>query len=164
MTQVDERDDQAVLRFIERFSSVFVDAGVPRMPARVFVALLATDSGSMTAADLADLLRVSPAAISGAVRYLTQVRLISRERETGTRRDVYRVFDDVWYEALIRRDEMFRRWDVPLKEGVEVLGPDTAAGRRITEMRAFFQFIQGELPILLEHWREYRDRQFGSRS
>ncbi|MFD7658359.1 GbsR/MarR family transcriptional regulator [Actinosynnema sp. NPDC059797] len=161
MTQVDERDDQAVLRFIERFSSVFVEAGVPRMPARVFVALLATDSGSLTAAELADLLRVSPAAISGAVRYLTQVRLVSRERETGTRRDVYRVFDDVWYEALVRRDEMFRRWEVPLKEGVEVLGPDSSAGRRIAEMRAFFEFVQGELPTLLEHWRQYRDQRFG---
>ncbi|MFC5053001.1 GbsR/MarR family transcriptional regulator [Saccharothrix xinjiangensis] len=159
---MDERDDQAVLRFIERFSSVFVEAGVPRMPARVFVALLSADSGSLTAAELADLLRVSPAAISGAVRYLTQVRLVSRERETGTRRDVYRVFDDVWYEALFRRDEMFRRWEVPLKEGIEVLGPDSPAGRRIAEMRAFFEFIQGELPTLLAHWREHRAREFGA--
>jgi DNA-binding transcriptional regulator GbsR (MarR family) len=71
VTQVDDRDDQAVLRFIERFSSVFTESGMPRMPSRVFVALLASDAGELTAAELADLLRVSPAAISGAVRYLS---------------------------------------------------------------------------------------------
>ncbi|MFI9008374.1 GbsR/MarR family transcriptional regulator [Actinosynnema sp. NPDC053489] len=152
-----ERDEQAVLRFIERFGAVFAESGMPRMPSRVFVALLATDSGGMTAAELADLLRVSPAAISGAVRYLTQVNLVSRERETGSRRDLYRVFDDVWYEALFRRDEMFRRWSGPLREGIGALGPDTPAGERIAETLMFFEFVHSELPNLLEHWRAYRE-------
>ncbi|MDU0290924.1 GbsR/MarR family transcriptional regulator [Saccharothrix longispora] len=161
MADVHERDDEAVLRFIERFAAVFNEAGVPRMPARVFTALLSSDSGRMTSADLADVLQVSPAAISGAVRYLSQVRLIGRERETGTRRDVYTVLDDVWYEALFRRDDMFRRWEVPLKEGVTTLGEDTPAGRRIAEMRAFFGFIHAELPTLLERWRTHRAEKFG---
>ena len=39
-------DDAA--RFIERFASVLVESGVPRMPARVFAALLADDSGRLT--------------------------------------------------------------------------------------------------------------------
>ena len=57
------------------------------MPARVFAALLATDSGRLTAAELAELLQISPAAVSGAVRYLTQVGMVHREREPGSRRD-----------------------------------------------------------------------------
>jgi DNA-binding transcriptional regulator GbsR (MarR family) len=67
-----ERDDAAVGRFVERFAAILEDSGVPRMPARVFVGLLATDSGSLTAAELAERLQASPAAISGAVRYLAQ--------------------------------------------------------------------------------------------
>ncbi|WP_367127141.1 GbsR/MarR family transcriptional regulator [Saccharothrix sp. HUAS TT1] len=161
MTHVGERDDQAVLRFIERFSSVFTESGLPRMPSRVFVALLCTDSGGMTAAELAEQLRVSPAAISGAIRYLSQVNLISRERETGSRRDLYRVFDDVWYEALFRRDEMFRRWESPLKEGIGLLGERTPAGKRIAETLMFFQFVHAELPNLLKSWRKYRDEHLG---
>ena len=51
-----ERDEDAVGRFIERFASVLTEAGIPRMPARVFAALLASDSGRLTAADLAGLL------------------------------------------------------------------------------------------------------------
>ena len=50
---------------------------MPRMPSRVFAALLSVDSGRATAAELSDALRVSPAAVSGAVRYLVQTSLIS---------------------------------------------------------------------------------------
>ena len=44
-----------------------------RMPARVFAALLASDDGALTSAELGEQLQVSPAAVSGAVRYLAQV-------------------------------------------------------------------------------------------
>jgi DNA-binding transcriptional regulator GbsR (MarR family) len=129
------------------------------MPARVFAGLLATDSGRLTAADLADLLRVSPAAISGAVRYLAQVNLASREREPGSRRDYYRVHDDVWYEAIARRDQVLARWERSLLEGIEVLGRHTAAGARMAETLAFFEFLQKELPALLQRWRAHNRAQ-----
>jgi DNA-binding transcriptional regulator GbsR (MarR family) len=161
VTNARERDDRAVLQFIERFASVFAEGGVPRMPARVFVALLATDSGRLTAAELADLLQVSPAAISGAVRYLTGVNLIGREREPGSRRDYYRVYDDVWYEAVFRQDTMLTRWESTLDEGVSVLGRETQAGHRLAETRAFFEFFHNEVPDLMDRWRKYRDEQFG---
>ena len=80
---------------------MLVDGGVPRMPARAFAALLATDTGRLTAAELAEALQVSPAAVSGAVRYLTQTQPGRRAtREPGSRRDVYRLGDDLWYEAI----------------------------------------------------------------
>ena len=48
---------------MERFGSALVDAGMPRMPALVFVALLASDSGRLTADELMEQLRVSRAAV-----------------------------------------------------------------------------------------------------
>src|SRR6266849_9899017 len=86
--------------YIERFAAVLVAAGFPPMPARVFVALLITDSGRLTAADLAGTLRISPAAVSGAVRYLIQLGLVHKERVPGSRRDYYRMPDDVWHDML----------------------------------------------------------------
>jgi DNA-binding transcriptional regulator GbsR (MarR family) len=157
----DQRDEQAVLRFIERFSSVFTESGMARMPARVFLALLVTDSGRMTAAELGEQLKVSPAAISGAVRYLDQLNLVRREREVGSRRDVFQVSDDVWYEAIFRKDQMLHRWSQPLKEGVDALGSDTPAGRRLAETLAFFDFFHKEMPDLMLRWRAYRDATFG---
>lgn len=50
-------------QFVERFGSALVDAGMPRMPALVFVALLASDSGRLTADELMEQLRVSRAAV-----------------------------------------------------------------------------------------------------
>ena len=152
------RDLDALRRFIERFASALADAGMARMPARVFVALLATDAGRLTAAELAELLQVSPAAISGAVRYLEQVNLVSREGEPGSRRDYYRVHDDAWYEAALQRERLLARWQASTREGIEVLGADTPAGRRLAETLEFYDFIGGEMPALLERWRERRAR------
>jgi DNA-binding transcriptional regulator GbsR (MarR family) len=151
------RDEAALARFVERFAGNLEEAGFPRMPARVFVSLLATDSGSLTAAELAERLHASPAAISGAVRYLAQVGLVGRERERGSRRDRYHVYDNAWYEAIARRERLLLRWEESAREGVEALGADSAAGARMAETLAFFEFLRREMPAVLERWRDERD-------
>jgi len=148
-----------VTQFVERFATVFVDAGMPRIASRIFVSLLATDSGRLTAAELSDRLQASPAAISGGVRYLIHVEMISRERDPGSRRDHYRVADDVWHETFTQRDSLLNRWISTMAEGVEALGDDTPAGGRMAESVEFFQFMQKELEASLDRWREYRTRQ-----
>ena len=150
------RDDEAVRRFVERFALNLTEAGMARMPARVFATVLVAEDGRRTAAELADQLGVSPAAISGAVRYLTQLRLVSREREPGERVDHYRVSSDTWYEAITRRDEMVERWLQDLAEGVKAVGPDTAVGARLEETRQFFEYLLDEVPRMLERWRARR--------
>jgi predicted transcriptional regulator len=150
------RDPEAISRFVESFASVLTDAGMPRMPSRVFAALLATDSGRLTAAELASRLQASPAAISGAVRYLTPLNLVSREHEPGSRRDHYRVHDDVWYENIAHRERVMATWESRLREGVAALGPATPAGLRLAETLAFIEFVQAELPGVLERWRRLK--------
>jgi predicted transcriptional regulator len=152
------RDEEAVSAFVERFAAQLVEAGMTRMPARVFAAILASDSGVMTSAELGEQLKVSPAAVSGAIRYLSQVNMVTREREPGSRRDRYRVHSNQWYEALTNRDQILKRWEGTLRDGVASLGPQTAAGRRISETLEFFQFLEKELALLMERWREHRDR------
>jgi DNA-binding transcriptional regulator GbsR (MarR family) len=148
------RDDEAVYRFIERFSAVLNEAGFPRMPARVFVALLTSDSGLLSAAEIAQLLHVSPAAVSGGVRYLIQVGLVNSEREPGSRRHRYRLPDHVWHEIMTVRDRMFSRWARVLQDGIEVLGPGTPAGSRMADTARYFEFLQAEMYTLLDRWRE----------
>ncbi|WP_035954719.1 GbsR/MarR family transcriptional regulator [Kitasatospora sp. NRRL B-11411] len=151
-----QRDPAVVAEFVERFATILVDAGFPRMPARVLTALLTSDSGRLTSAELGELLRVSPAAVSGAVRYLAQVDLVSREREPGSRRDRYRVHDHVWYEATANRDRTLLRWEAGLADGVEALGADTPAGRRLADSLEFFGFLRVELAGMMQRWREWR--------
>ncbi|MET7761899.1 MarR family transcriptional regulator [Streptomyces sp. NPDC005355] len=147
------RDEEAVSRFVERFAADLAEAGMQRMGARVFAALLVSDSGALTSAELAERLQISPAAVSGAIRYLSQVDMVVREREPGSRRDRYRLYNEVWYETLTRRDQIIARWESTMRDGAKVLGPDTPAGRRVAETADFFDFMKQELPKMLERWR-----------
>jgi predicted transcriptional regulator len=152
---VDQAADE-LARFVERFALLLVDSGVPRMPARVFGALLVSEEGKLTAGALAELLRVSPAAVSGAVRYLAQVGLVVRARDPGERRDHYEVTDDLWYEAYANRDKQLEQWATLMGEGVQVVGTDSRAGARLEQSRQFFDFLRGELPTLMDRWRAYQ--------
>lgn len=141
-------------RFVESFASALVEAGVPQMPALVFVALLATEAGSLTADELAEQLQVSRAAISGAVNYLGRVGMIARERQPGTRRYRYVLQDPTWYEAVARRERVLHRWIATTREGVNALGPTTLAGQRLTEQLAFFEFLRDEMAGVLARWHD----------
>jgi DNA-binding transcriptional regulator GbsR (MarR family) len=143
-------------QFTARLAAMLTDAGFPRMPARVFVALLCTDSGRLTAAEVAAAVQGSAGAVSGAVRYLIGIGLVDREHLPGSRRDLYRVRPDAWHAALVRRDAMVHRFTTTLAEGVAVLGPETPAGQRLAETRDFFAFWQREMPALLERWEAHR--------
>ncbi len=152
------RDAAAIARFVERFAAVLVEAGFPRMPARVCAALLVTDEGTLTAAELADQLQISPAGVSGAVRYLSHLGLVSREREPGSRRDRYRLVSDTWFEATAEREGVLASWESASREGVEVLGADTPAGRRFAESTEYFSFLRTEVAGVLARWREHKAR------
>jgi predicted transcriptional regulator len=149
-----ERDHAAVTQFVEHLASALTEMGVPRMPARVFAALLTTDSGRLTAAELAAKLQISPAAVSGAVRYLIQVGMARRESEPGSRRHYYRAPDNVWDEVIGIRDHLMARWTGVLRDGVAVLGAGTPAGERVADSVRFFEFVSSELPLVIRKWRE----------
>ena len=147
--------DQAVRRFIESFSSALVEAGMPQMPALVFVALLATDDDDgLTGDELAAHLQVSRAAISGAVNYLGPLGFIARERRPGSRRYRYVLRDPSWFEIIVRRERILDRWIATTREGIDAVGPATPAGRRLAESLAFFEFLRQEMPAMLARWRE----------
>src|SRR4030095_15781591 len=125
-------DEEAGLRFVEQFALVLVEAGIPRMPARVFAYVLAADADRHTAAELAAGLRVSPAAISGGVRYLVQVGLLGKEREPGSRSDHYRVYDeDIWSTIMRQQDPVLKRTEDVLARWLELLDETRPGGRRV---------------------------------
>ena len=142
--------------FIEKFAAVLILAGFPPMPARVFVALLVTDSGRLSAAELAGMLRISPAAVSGAVRYLIQLGLVHKERVPGSRRDYYRMPGNMWDDLLRMRDQVMSRWTALVREGIDLVGADTPAGERMAEQAAFLEFVSKELSDVMDRWERYR--------
>ena len=148
--------EEDVRRFVEHLAVTLNDLGFPRMPARILVALTASQAGSMSAAELGEVLQVSPAAVSTSVRYLMQIGLAVREPSPGSRRDRYRLPDDPWYEAgLLKSKALVQLADV-VDDGVATVGPDTPAGRRLAEMRDFYRFIERDLESQLARWRATR--------
>ena len=138
--------------FIEKFAAMLIVAGFPPMPARVFVALLVTDSGRLSAAELGSLLQISPAAVSGAVRYLSAVGLVHKERVPGSRREYYRMPGDIWHQVLLLRNQALTRWSTLLKEGIDLVGADSPAGRRMAGHAGFIEFLTAEMPAVMARW------------
>ena len=151
-----------LLRFVERFAMVLRDAGMAPMAARVLAYALADDADRYTAGDLAEGLQVSPAAISGAVRQLVQFGLLTREREPGTRSDLYVLDDrDLWSRVVSSEMAVLSRFEDTLAAGIEAIGLERPGGRRLAETQEFFAFLREELAGLLARWPEERERRLG---
>ena len=152
--QTDERDERAVRVYVERFGDVLTDAGMPRLASRVFAQLLADDDGRMTVAELTEALGVSPAAISGAVRYLAHALLVGKERERGSRRDVYVVQTDAWHTAMLSRDRLLTQMEASVRSGLEAVGPDTRAGRRLQLTVEYFDYLFETMESIRAGWEQ----------
>ncbi|MGA5759511.1 helix-turn-helix domain-containing protein [Nonomuraea bangladeshensis] len=131
---------EPVRGFVERFATLLVGTGFPRMPARVFVCLLTAASGSLTSAELVRRLQVSPASVSKAVGYLETTGLVRRAKDTG-RRERYVVDDDVWLRALVTDTGAHAEVAAAARRGIEIFGPDTPAAGRLERMARFFTWI-----------------------
>ncbi|MEV0806437.1 helix-turn-helix domain-containing protein [Micromonospora sp. NPDC050200] len=148
--------EEEVHLFVERMAMAFADVGFPRMAARVLFAVMSADD-PLTAAEIGERLGVSAAAVSGAVRYLTQFGMLVREPVPRSRRDRYRVPDNPWYEATITKTGLYKNFIDIADAGVDALqGPATPGGERVREMRDFFVFVQEEIDSLGERWRARR--------
>ncbi|MDI5938637.1 MULTISPECIES: GbsR/MarR family transcriptional regulator [unclassified Micromonospora] len=150
------RNEEAVHQFVERMAMAFAEVGFPRMAARVLFTVMSADD-PLTAAEIGERLDVSAAAVSGAVRYLTQFGMLVREPVKGSRRDRYRLPDNPWYEGTITKTGIYKNLIDLADGGVDALnGRGTVAGERVSEMRDFFVFVQEEIDSLGERWRARR--------
>jgi DNA-binding transcriptional ArsR family regulator len=152
------RDEQALRELVEQLGRLLADWGLPRMAGRVTFVLMTADERSLTAGELAERLGVSPAAISGAVRYLTQIHMVTRDVAPGSRRDRYRLLDDSWYEVTLEKMTLLSTLADLARAGVDAAGGEgTPAGARLAGMRDFYDFVQKELPALLARWQEQKE-------
>ncbi|MFJ9555432.1 MarR family transcriptional regulator [Nocardiopsis sp. NPDC101807] len=150
--QAHGRDADAVRAYEEAFATVFMEAGLPKMTARVLVSLHTADSGSLTAAELVQRLQISPASVSKAVTYLEGQGLLRRERDE--RRERYVVDADVWYQSMIATAQAHTHLIAVARQGVGVLGPDTPAAARLENIARFVDFVRENIIRAAEQARE----------
>jgi len=134
------RDPEAVREYEEAFTTVLMQSGLPKMMARVLTCLYTTDAGSLTAAELVQRLRVSPASISKAISFLEELNLVRRERDER-RRERYIVDDDVWYQSMVASARASAQVVETARQGVRILGSGTPAGNRLENIARFLDFV-----------------------
>jgi predicted transcriptional regulator len=155
MARAPTRDEEAMRTFVEQMARMLADWGFPRMAGRVLFVMMGADEPALTAGELAERLGVSPAAISGAVRYLIHINMVAREPVPGSRRDRYRLVDDSFYEVTIAKMTLIKTLADVADAGVAAAGgPKTPAGARLANMRDFYVFTQESLPSILDEWAE----------
>lgn len=151
--QADGRDVEAVREYEETLTTVLMGSGLPKMMARVLTCLYTTDTGSLTASELAQRLQVSPASISKAIAFLESQGLVRRERDER-RRERYIVDNDVWYQAMIASARSALAVVETARQGVAILGPGTPAGIRMENIARFLDFVGEETARAAEQARE----------
>lgn len=153
---VNRRDQNALDHFVEDFALHLSDSGLPRMAARTFSVLLASEDGSLTAREIGERLDVSAAAVSGAVRYLERVSMCRRRRLPGERVDRYVVEEETWFRAMVTQTAMLETLVTSLGEGRAAVPHGSATAARLDEVRDFFSYLAEEMPKLIDHWQARR--------
>ncbi|MFD1824214.1 MULTISPECIES: GbsR/MarR family transcriptional regulator [Mumia] len=144
--------------FVERFSAILRDSGVPPMPARTFAYVLGLGQRSYTAAELAEATGASPAAISGAVNYLIGLGMLERHRGSDRRHHYRLPPGDPWESMIARRQAILVRWYESLEQAAKDLGDEHEDHGAPLELGAmFFAFMAQEIPGMLARWEAFRD-------
>ncbi|MEA4945288.1 MAG: hypothetical protein VB080_12730 [Propionicimonas sp.] len=150
--------DEAARHYADQLAAHLDAAGFPRMPARTLTALLTSPTGELTAEQLSHVLDVSPAAVSGAIRYLQSVQVIRAGSLPGTRRRRYNLTPN-WYTVTLTRMSMYSQLSEVTRHRPPSVGPDTPAGQRVQEMADFYAFLNRKFPEILHEWTEQRRRE-----
>lgn len=140
--------------FQDRIAGMLTAAGFPRMPARVMMALMVSENG-LTAAEVAEELGISAAAVSGAVRYLQLLGFVARVPVSGSRRDRYAIVRS-WYAMTMTNVAVYEQVAGAAAEGAKTLPAGSAARARVLEMSDFFTFVQSRLGELVAEWEQRR--------
>lgn len=147
--------------YVQRTASALAAAGFPRMPANVLMTLMGSETGELTAEQIADRLGVSAAAVSGGVRYLETIGIARRNRAPGERRYVWELAEHPWYASTLGRNPLFDHIIEVSTRELAGIDPASPVHERIAEMQDFMVFARDALPKVLEDWlaaRAERDR------
>ncbi|MGB4779158.1 GbsR/MarR family transcriptional regulator [Microbacterium sp.] len=140
----------------EQAASLLTVAGMPRMPARVMMALVGAPDEGYTAVQLADRLGVSAAAVSGAVRYLVSMRFIDRISRPGDRRDRYDLTHDAWSGMITSSAPLYAQLAAAMERIADENAGAPASVARARDVADFLRYLAERMPGLADEWRAAR--------
>ena len=155
VTVMNEREQA----FVEQAAQQMYSQGLPRMAGRVWGYLLICEPPEQTAAELASALHTSRGSISGTVKLLEAGGLVQRSTKPGDRLERFSIPSDFAGTILRRRLSVITEWRVLAEQGLEALADrSSTSGDRLEDLRSMWEFMEGEIPGLLDRYESRRTR------
>jgi len=143
------------MQFVEEAGMAFEETGLPRMAGRIFGWLLIADPPHQSPDQLATALLASKGSISSITRLLIQTGLIERLSLPGVRHDYFRVSENACRKMVGHGiEDEIRMMHRLACHGLEVLGNEKRTLKWLKEMKAWYGFLERELPALLKRWEK----------
>ncbi|SER72401.1 hypothetical protein SAMN05443377_10794 [Propionibacterium cyclohexanicum] len=156
-TEIGAADRGGIDDFVANFGALMAASGMPGLTGHVFALLLAAPDAQLTARQIGESLHISPAAVSGATKYLADVGITRRLRVPGSRQVMHALVNEDWYDILLTRNNVMEATRSLLLAGCQAAGgPDTRAGRRLWLNAELFKRLGAALGETMEKWRAER--------
>lgn len=149
-------DSTTLSQFIENMGLHFEEYGVPRIGGRILGLLLAS-SRPVTPEEMSDILQVSRSSISTNLRTLQMTGLADRVSLPGERSDHYVFSDDAWENSLEMRLEGILSLEEMAKDGLEGMGEDNPARKRMLEVLAWSSLVKESYERLIQEWHAQKE-------
>jgi DNA-binding transcriptional regulator GbsR (MarR family) len=149
--------EEPLAQFVEDVALFWEAQGLPRIAGRILGWLLVCDPPHRSSTQLAEELGASKGSVSAMTRLLRASGTIEVVPLPGERATYFQLTPaglERKFEARIKAMIEFR---VLADRGLELLAdtPETQQ-ERLREVAALYAFLERELPLLLERWREER--------
>jgi hypothetical protein len=150
--------DEREAAFVEEMGQYLASLSMTPMSGRMLAWLLICDPAQQTAADLADNLRASRGAISGAARALETAGFIRRSRRRGDRREYFSIPPGAIRTLVSGAGAMYHRMAVIASHGIGVVADLPPPKReRIEEFHDFLVFVEQVFPTLVQQYVAQRN-------
>jgi hypothetical protein len=145
--------------FVEEMGHYLSSVGMTPMSGRMLAWLLICDPAEQTATQLAESLRASRGAISGAARSLETAGFIRRSRRRGERSEQFSMPPGAIRALVSGAGQIYHRLEVIAAHGIGVVADLPPPKRvRIEEFHDFVAYVERLVPALLEQYLVERDQ------
>jgi len=144
-------------QFIERWSAILAQEGLPPVAGRLWAWLLVCDPPDQNVEQIAGAIGASRGAISGAVRMLEPSGLIVRTKRRGGRREYWRMSTDAMIHTLEAKERQTRPSLQALDTILGALADRSEESlRRLVEVRHVYTMLLDRFPAMIEQLRADR--------
>ncbi len=149
-----DQTDSAKANYIEAMGQLMTSYGLPRISGRVLAALLLSDPPEQTAEQLAEQLKASRSALSGALQLLERLGYVERIHRAGVRKEFFCYRRDIWPELFQQQFQAIKRFRELAEQGLDLMHEAPKPARAALEgMYAFYHFWEQEQPDILARWQ-----------